>query len=232
MHPATAALYGLGYTLLMSRRALGQARRSESSDAVCAVALQWADTLCQRCSVRVVAENAESIDWNQSLVVAANHQSLFDIPVLLTALGRAFGFLTKRELFCIPAFGQAISRLGCVSIDRSDRASASEVITAAAQRLREGASLVVFPEGTRSADGELGPFKKGPFYLIQEAEVPVIPVALIGTRLVLRKHGVLVNPAEVIVRVGEPIRCTDQTPAAREELRTGVRSAMLGLMKP
>jgi len=231
MHPAAASLYGLGYTLLMSRRALVQARRSSSREAVGAVALHWAQTLCQRCGVHVVAEDLQRIDWNQNLVVAANHQSLFDIPVLLTALGRAFGFLTKRELFRIPAFGQAISQLGCVSIDRSDRTSASEAISSAAERVREGASLVVFPEGTRSADGQLGAFKKGPFYLVQEAGVPVVPVALVGTGRVLHKHGVLVNPAEVTVRAGEPLRCADNTVSAREALRSSVRDAMLGLLK-
>lgn len=231
MHPALGTLFGLGYTFLMSERALVASAIRRSDDAVKDVALRWAHTLCARSGVRVHARGLDHAKWNRALVVAANHQSLFDIPVILAATGRPLGFLTKRELFSIPAFGKAIQRLGCVSIDRGDPSSARESIRIAAQRVRNGASLVVFPEGTRSANGELLPFKKGPFYLIQAAQVPALPMAIIGTTHVLKKNGVLVRPADVEVRVGEPLYCEGSSAQARETLCRQVREAIGSLME-
>jgi len=163
------------------------------------------------------------------LVVASNHQSLFDIPSIIVALDKAFGFLTKKELFRMPLFGRAMRRLGCVSIDRADPQSARKSIAVAAAQVRAGSSLVVFPEGTRSPDGRLLPFKKGPFYLVQAARVPMIPVGVVGTHRVLSKSGVLIYPGEVEVRVGRPILCAGDSGPAREQLRQNLREAVLEL---
>lgn len=229
MHPALSTLYGLAYTAWMAERALVGASWHGSDEAVKHTAMRWAQRLCADCGVSIEAHGVGRVDWTKPVVVASNHQSLFDIPVLLTALNRPFGFLTKRELFRIPAFGEAMRRLGCVPIDRGNRRSAQASIEQAAEQVRAGSSVVVFPEGTRSSDGRLLPFKKGIFYLVQAAGVPLVPVGITGTREVLSKQGVLVRPAQVQVHVGEPLWCTGSTAEAREQLRADLREAMLQL---
>jgi 1-acyl-sn-glycerol-3-phosphate acyltransferase len=229
MKPAVRTVFSVAYTLRMSEKALLRTLVHRSDDAVKQTAIEWAKTLCDRCGVHVKARDADLIDWKQPFVVASNHQSLFDIPSIIVALDTAFGFLTKKELFSLPLFGRAMRGLGCVSIDRTDPQSARNSIAQAAAQVREGASIVVFPEGTRSPDGRLLPFKKGPFYLVQAAGVPMVPVGVIGTHRILSKNGVLVYPGEVEVRVGRPISCRGDSRQAREELRQNLREAILNL---
>lgn len=173
------------------------------------VALAWGKNLCRDCRIEVKTSALDTVDWSQPLVVLSNHQSLVDIPVILAGIGRPFGFVTKKELFRIPAFGTAMVRLGCVEIDRRDRDSARQSLAEAARSVREGASIVAFPEGTRSADGSLLPFKKGPFYLIQQSGVGAVPIALRGTREVLPRGSLQPRAGTVELRVGTPLRCED-----------------------
>ena len=230
MNAASACLYSLGYTLLMSERAVLAALRTGSDQTVRDHAFTWATNLCATCGVQVHSEGVESVDWSRPLIVMCNHQSLFDIPVVMVGLNRPFGFVTKKELFRIPAFGNAMHRLGCVEIDRRRAASARGALQDAAQRVQDGNSLVVFPEGTRGKLGELLPFKKGPFFLLQAAKVPALPVAMIGTHRVLPKGSLRVRPSEVLVRVGRLVECEGETTQAREAVRVQVREQIEQMM--
>jgi 1-acyl-sn-glycerol-3-phosphate acyltransferase len=231
MNPAVATLFTLSYTFVMSERAVLASALRGSDDVVRDVALQWSRNLCKGCGVTIKTRGADSVDWERPLVVVSNHSSHFDIPVMMSGLGRAFGFLTKSELFRIPAFGSAIRRLGCVSIDREHTHKARASLELGAQRVRQGAQLVVFAEGTRTDDGSLQPFKKGPFYLIQRAGVQAVPVALVGTREIAPKHGLRVHAAEVSLRVGEPMQCEDGSAEARADLRERMHAAVAALMQ-
>jgi 1-acyl-sn-glycerol-3-phosphate acyltransferase len=230
MIPALNSVYSIGYTLLMAQRAVLAAKARRSDGVVGEHALRWARQMLETCDVRVRAEGVEAVDWSEPCVVASNHQSLLDIPAILAATGRPFGFLTKKELFRIPAFGDAMLGLGCVAIDRGDPRSALRSLRLAAERVRAGASLVVFPEGTRSADGRLQPFKKGPFHLIQAAKVRTIPVAVVGTRLVLPRDTLLIRAGEVSVRVGAPIEVAGDRASDRERLRAQAEEAVARLL--
>lgn len=164
----------------------------------------WAETMCRTCGVSVHVTGTERADFSRPLVILANHQSLFDIPVLYRALPEAYGMLAKKSLFRIPFFGASMEALGCVPIDRSRRKAGFSAIAEAARIVREGSTIVIFPEGKRSRAGELLPLKKGPFYLAQMAKVPILPVGIQGTHEVLPRGSLRITPGVVRVAIGEP----------------------------
>jgi len=228
---AWTSLRAFAYTLAMSELAVARSVVQRSDAPVREVALTWGRNLCRDCRIEVITRGRDNVDWSQPLVVLSNHQSLVDIPVILAGIGRPFGFVTKKELFRIPAFGTAMSRLGCVEIDRGDRESARRSLAAAARRVREGASIVAFPEGTRSVDGALLPFKKGPFYLVQQSGVSAVPIALLGTRDILPRGSLQPRPGTVQLRVGTPLHCEDDSAQARDELRSRAHEQILRMLQ-
>ncbi len=128
-----------------------------------------------------------------------------DIPILYKALPVEFRFLVKKELFKIPLLGFAMKTAGYVPIDRSGGRAAVRSMKEAAARIREGASIVVFPEGTRTLDGKLQPFKEGGFMLAVKSGCPVVPVAIRGSYNILRKGSFIAKPGDVEVIVGSPM---------------------------
>src|SRR4051794_19310227 len=194
--------FSLSFTLAMSEAAIFSMAWDPSGNLIRKLARFWGTRMCRTCGVEVSARGTERVDWDQPFVVMANHQSYFDIPVLYAALPRPLGMLAKRELFRLPVFRSAMTGLRCVPIDRKDRQQSFASLRSAAEQVRSGNSIVVFPEGTRSADGRIRPLKKGPFYLVEMAGVPIVPVGIRGTRDALAKNGVLVRPARVEVSVG------------------------------
>ncbi len=139
------------------------------------------------------------------LIFASNHESALDIWVVFKVLPRSFRFVAKAELFRIPVFG-AYMRLGeHIPVDRGNHARAVQSLRRAGEAVRSGISLVVFPEGTRSKDGRILPFKKGPFVVAMEAGVPVVPVAISGSGRVTPKNAVAVVPGTIRVAIGEPV---------------------------
>src|SRR5690606_2821810 len=161
-------------------------------------------TMCRVCGVEIRVTGMNRELFREPLVIMANHQSLFDIPVLHACLPQAYGMLAKKELFSVPFFGRAMSTLGCVPINRADRTDGYAAIAEAASLVRNGATIVVFPEGSRSRDGKLRPLKKGPFYLAQMAGVPILPVGIRGTEKVMPRGSLYVSPGVVHVAIGEP----------------------------
>jgi 1-acyl-sn-glycerol-3-phosphate acyltransferase len=139
------------------------------------------------------------------VIFASNHESALDIWVLFQVLPRSFRFVAKQELFEIPVFGAYMRLGGHIPVDRRNRARAVQSLRQAGETVRAGTSLVVFPEGTRSRDGLVHPFKKGPFVVAQAAGVPVIPVAIAGSGRVTPKDAIAVVPGTIRVAVGEPV---------------------------
>lgn len=140
-----------------------------------------------------------------SVVFVANHQSYLDIPVLGALLGRRFLWLAKRELFSIPVLGQAMRAVGQIPVDRGDREAARASIAAAADELRKGFSVMLFPEGTRSADGRLRPFKLGFAHLAAAGGRPVVPLVLRGTAALWPKGAWGTRPGTVEVLALPPL---------------------------
>jgi 1-acyl-sn-glycerol-3-phosphate acyltransferase len=152
-----------------------------------------------------------------------NHQSNFDIPVLLGHLTVQFRWLAKKELFKIPIFGHAMRNVGYISIDRSDRQSAFESLKVAAEKIKSGVSVLIFPEGTRSRDGKIRPFKKGGFVMAIDSGVPIVPVVITGTRSIMPKGRFRVYPGHVSMVIHKPIETSIYTPETKDGLMEKVR---------
>jgi len=135
----------------------------------------------------------------------ANHQSMYDILTLLGYLPVQFRWLAKTELFRIPVFGYSMARVGYIRIDRSNRQSAIESLRGAAQKMAQGLSVMVFPEGTRSPDGQIKPFKKGGFYLATDTGRPIVPVVIWGTHHVMPKGKLHIKPGRIVLSINRPI---------------------------
>lgn len=171
-------------------------RRSEAD---LTVARFWGRLMLGALGARLRIVGSENIP-DGPCIFASNHASNVDIWALLLALPLNTKFVAKAELFRVPFLSWFMRRAGFISIDRKDRTAAIQSLRVAAERIRAGRPVIVFPEGTRSVDGRLQPFKKGSFHLATRAEVPIVPIALRGTWAVLppgRWYGV---PGEVEVR--------------------------------
>jgi len=185
--------------------------------------------MCRVCGVEVSSSGGEAVAWDKPLIVMANHQSYFDIPVLYATLPEPFGMLAKQELFRVPVFSAAMRGMRCVPIDRGNRRQSFDSFRHAAEQVRLGNSIVVFPEGTRSNDGYVHELKKGPFYLAEMANVPIVPVGIHGTRDALAKDQLVVRSARVEVTIGAPLVQSEAGQGARDKMRQAVRSALVEL---
>jgi 1-acyl-sn-glycerol-3-phosphate acyltransferase len=221
--------FSLSFTLAMSEAAVASSLLDPSGETTRKLARFWGTYLCRVCGVDVSTRGGEGVAWTHPLIVMANHQSYLDIPVLYAALPEPFGMLAKQELFRLPVFSAAMRGMRCVPIDRGNRRQSFESLRRAADQVRSGKSIVVFPEGTRSADGCIQELKKGPFYLAEMARVPIVPVGIRGTRHALAKDGVFVRGARVEVAIGAPIETTRTGQAGRDRLRDAVYTALIEL---
>jgi 1-acyl-sn-glycerol-3-phosphate acyltransferase len=175
--------------------------------------------------VRVRAEGLENLPAGVC-IFAANHVSALDPPAALVGIPRRISFLAKKEVFKIPVVSTAM-RLGkIVPVDRADRESAIGSMDHAREVIRDGISFVVFPEGTRSADGRLRAFKKGTFLLAIQAGMPVVPVSILGSRELMPKGKLAVRAGEIILRFGKPLDGSAYTLSNRDELMSRVHAAV------
>jgi len=155
--------------------------------------------------VRVKVSGLEYLEPNQTYIFTPNHQSLIEVPLFVAYLGRNPAYLGKKEIFKYPVFGCGIRLIGVVPVDRSNSPAAVESAKLATENLRRGKSYVVYPEGTRSRDGRMLPFKKGAFMMALDAGVPVVPVTVSGATKIMPKGQVKVFPSTVRITVHEPI---------------------------
>jgi 1-acyl-sn-glycerol-3-phosphate acyltransferase len=188
----------------------------------------WCKSLLWGGGVEVEFEGLQHLQPARPAVIVSNHESWYDVFALAGLLPVDYRFVGKKELNKIPFFGPAWMACGHIAIDRSNRKAAIESLRTAGDKIRrEGAVVVMFPEGTRSSDGELLPFKKGAFVLALESGVPVIPIGISGSRSLMPKGSFLVRPGKMRVHIGAPIEIEGLTVADRDQLmdraREGVR---------
>lgn len=148
---------------------------------------------------------AENIEPGVSYVITSNHQSMYDIYVLYGWLGVDFRWVMKKELENVPVLGFACKTIGHIYIDRSDTKSAVDTINAAKEKIVNGTSVLFFPEGTRSGDGKVKPFKKGAFKFAIDTGLPVLPVTINGTRSILPKGTMDLMPGGVTMIIHKPV---------------------------
>lgn len=168
-------------------------------------AVMWARTNSFITPMTVTVVGAENMEPGVSYVITANHQSFYDIYALYGWMGRDFKWVMKKELERVPILGLACKALGHIFIDRSDTKSAVETINAAKARITNGTSVLFFPEGSRSSEGNIGPFKKGAFKMAMDLDIPILPVTLNGTRNILPKGSMDLMPGAVTLVIHKPI---------------------------
>lgn len=191
----------------------------------------WARALIRLSGVEVQAYGLENIEPGRTYIFAANHQSYFDIWALLATLPVEFRFVAKKSLFKWPFLGWHLRRSGNIPIDRGDTRRALKTMLAAAEKIRAGTSIVAFPEGTRSANGAVAPFKKGVFFLALRAGVAVVPISISGSRQCLPKGSLLVRPGRIDVVIGKPIELGGYGQQDSERLAEAARAAVIGNLK-
>jgi 1-acyl-sn-glycerol-3-phosphate acyltransferase len=188
------------------------------------VARTWSRVMLASVGARVTYRGRAGLAGGGPCIFASNHVSNADIWALICALPLDTKFVAKAELFGVPFLGIFMRRAGFIAIDRADRGRAIQSLRAAAERIRGGCPVIVFAEGTRSKDGRLQPFKKGPFHLALEAGVPVVPIAIRGTWEILPPGSLRVRPGPVDVSFLEPLAVTPYQPDDYPGLMAAVRA--------
>jgi 1-acyl-sn-glycerol-3-phosphate acyltransferase len=183
----------------------------------------WSNGLLAASMVRVEARYDPGLEPGRSYIFLSNHQSLYDIPVLLATCPGQVRMMAKRGLFQIPIFGWGLWAGGFIPVDRADRSTARQAFASAAERLRAGTSIALFPEGTRSETETLLPFERGGFLLALKSGLPIVPVGIRGTRAVRLRGGLRINPGIAVISYGAPVQAADYGLRRKRELIAEVR---------
>lgn len=178
---------------------------SGSADLLYAIAMRIARTGLRIAGVRIEVEALDEIDPAQTYIFMCNHVSNLDPPILIPALPRRTSVLVKKELFHVPILGRAMLMGDLVPVNRRNREAAVNSMRDAEAVMAKGLNMTVFPEGTRSRDGRLLPFKKGPFYLAMDSGVPVVPVTILGSESLMPKGSALIHSGIVRLVFHRPI---------------------------
>lgn len=187
----------------------------------------WAYTMLGVSFVRREIKNKEKIQKGTSYIIISNHQSLYDILAWVTTLPVQFRWFIKREVLKVPLFGYALYASRNIFIDRSNTAKAVESINRGMDRLPEGVGVMVFAEGTRSADGRIHAFKKGGFIPAVMRKMPILPITINGSRYVLPKKSLAVRPGKIQVVIGDPIDSRSYSLDTVDQLIAKTRKAVV-----
>jgi len=190
----------------------------------------WASLHLKMCGIKVLSKGRDNL-LKPPYIIMCNHQSALDIFVLYIALPFMFKWVAKRQLFSIPFVGWIMQRARYVSLDRENPREGLKAINDAARKVNEGMSIIVFPEGTRSKDGNLLPFKKGVFSLAVRAGVPIIPVGICGTSKLQPKGSLMPEKkGTVYVNIGKPISVAGDKASEKARLMDEVRTSIEALI--
>lgn len=189
----------------------------------------WAPPLLKAAGARLDVRGLEKLDGVPSAIFMANHQSMIDIAVVFAALPVGLRFVAKRVLLFVPFLGWYMWAMGMVFVDRNNRQQAIDSLRRATSLLKGGAYVMTFPEGTRSRDGRVLPFKKGLFMLAIESGVPIVPVAIEGAQGVLASDGFQVRPGTIRVSIGDPIATAGLSVDDRDALIQRVRDQVIDM---
>ena len=201
-----------------------------SADTLYAIAMWIARSGLNIAGVRIEIDGLDQIDQDATYIFMCNHVSNLDPPILIPKLPRRTSVLVKKELFQVPILGRAMLMGDLVPVDRRNREAAVNSMRDAEQVMARGLNMTVFPEGTRSPDGRLLPFKKGPFYLAMDSGVPIVPITILGSELLMPKGSSTIRPGVVQLRFHRPI-----SPAQfkeKEELIATVRREIASALPP
>ena len=215
-----AGIIGIPYTLLVGNISL-----------LYRVGMWITNAGVRAAGIKIQISGLENIPVGRSCIFMCNHVSNLDPPVVLPLLPGRSSVLLKKELMSIPILGRAMRLAKFVPVTRGHRRDAAQAsVEAAADALRSGLHILVYPEGTRSLDGRLSTFKKGPFFLAQEAQAPIVPIALSGTQTMMRKGSYAITPGLARIQMLPAIEPSKY--GTREELLLAVRNAIAKALPP
>ncbi|MGP0567026.1 lysophospholipid acyltransferase family protein [Nitrospina sp. 32_T5] len=186
----------------------------------------WGRLLCRWNGIDVEVEGLEHLKSDQSQILIANHQGFFDIFSLSGYLPLQLRWVAKASLFKIPFVGWSMRASGYVPVERESRKKAHQAFLASIEKLKEGNSIVIFPEGTRSPDGVIGPFKKGGHLMAVRAKVPMVPVTLIGSGRIIRKGSGIIRPGPIRIIIGKPVEYEEIAAKKEESVLEGIRATI------
>ena len=227
IHAVIIYMWTIGATIVFGTLCVIVSLFDRTGDNVHRLAGVWARSILWVSLIKVTVNGLSRIDTNRSYIYMPNHQSNYDIPVLLGCLAVQFRWLAKAELFKIPIFGHGMRGAGYISIDRSNRESAFRSLIRAARIIRSGTSVLIFPEGTRSMDGNIQAFKKGGFVLAVDAGVPIVPVIISGTRAIMPKKSLRIRPGPVTLDILEPVDTSGYTRKTKDDLLRQIRTILM-----
>lgn len=170
----------------------------------------------QLAGAKVTVTGLENIPKDEAVLYVGNHISYFDVITTYPIMERPTGYIAKKEIKKFPILNLLMYFVHCLFLDRDDPRAGFQTIIDASEQIKNGISVVVFPEGTRSKDGKLGEFKEGSFKIISKSKCPVIPMGIIGTPDLFEKHSPWMKPAEVTINFGKPIYTADMS---RQEIK-------------
>jgi 1-acyl-sn-glycerol-3-phosphate acyltransferase len=219
---------GLAWTAYMSINTLIFSYITTEENNIHRLARIWAKYLLLLTSVRVQVIGSENIQQGRPQVFMVNHHSVFDIFVLLAQVPSQFRWVIKRELFKVPVFGKALRVAGYIELDRQHHDKALKGLDVAASKIRDGKSVMSFPEGTRSQEGAMKPFKQGIFYLAMQSGAPIVPISIIGTGDIMPKNSLQIIPQNVIMIIDKPVDVSEYSVETRQELIARVRDIIIG----
>ena len=165
----------------------------------------WCRLLCKLNGVKVEIHGLENILSNRPQVFISNHQGYFDIFALSGYLPVQIRWIAKVSLFRIPFVGQAMAAAGYIPVERDNRKKAYKAFNKTLEKIKEGCSIIIFPEGTRSEDGEIGPFKKGSNLIASRAKSPMVPITIIGSSDIIKKGSATITPGPIQVVISPPV---------------------------
>ena len=188
----------------------------------------WARSLCRLNGIQVKITGLKNISKDHAQIFVANHQSFFDIFALSGFLPVQIRWVAKASLFKIPFVGWSMKAAGYISVDRSNNKKAYQSFVATVNKIKQGYSVVIFPEGTRSEDGTVGPFKKGGHLLAVRAKAPMVPLTLIGTGNIIKKNSLVIKPGSVRIIISPPVFTDTSTSRNKngEQILEGIRQTI------
>ncbi|HAR98509.1 MAG TPA: 1-acyl-sn-glycerol-3-phosphate acyltransferase [Syntrophus sp. (in: bacteria)] len=191
------------------------------------IANLWARILLLISATKVNVIGGENVLTRSPQIFMANHASDFDILIVLAHIPGQFRWIAKKELFRIPLFGRAMRNAGYIEIDRQNHERALRSIDEAAEKIKQGKSVMTFPEGTRSHDGKIQAFKQGMFHLAIKSGVPIVPISIVGASEIMPKRSLRVNRGTITMVIDKPIDVTGYTIETREALIRKVREVIV-----
>lgn len=191
------------YTIVLGTISLLSTLFDRTGDSGHWCARTWSTLILKTTGVRLTVQGTGQLDPRRSYVLAANHQSIYDIPIVFACIPLQLRIVAKESLGAVPFLGWHLRRTGHLLVDRKNPGVG--IVQKMRRLVSESHSLIVFPEGTRSADGRVGRFKKGSFLVAIDAKLPVVPVSISGSRQVMTKGRLMVRPGEVRVTIHAPI---------------------------